>query len=39
VTIDETRELGATLVTKNTRHFRRFEPALVIENWVTDPPE
>ncbi len=30
--------LGATLVTNNTRHFGRFAPALVIENWVADPP-
>ncbi len=31
--------LGAILVTNSTRHFGRLSPSLVIENWVTDPPE
>lgn len=29
--------LGAILVTNNTQHFSRFEPALTMENWVAIP--
>jgi tRNA(fMet)-specific endonuclease VapC len=28
--------LNATLVTNNLRHFRRFQPDLRLENWVTE---